>query len=217
MLQKDLLGCVVDKTYKGPVLVQRVVTKRGVWRGRHLFSVKVEGYSPGSTSFGVCQGRHVPPHGYISAVGIFAGDGTLDTIKEVDIVTPPDIRIKSRIRTQDTVTIDLDLDQREVTFYVNGHKWVMLVGVANDGEGSSKAPWFFYISIKNYAVPAHIPNSKTEQVYRIVPHPPLRTTETARWRGVVRPRSRNRGLDRRSCASSSRMGGRASFRATSST
>ncbi len=148
MLQKDLLGCVVDKTYKGPVLVQRVVTKRGVWRGRHLFSVKVEGYSPGahhislslvlslpesltddhththththnahdagSTSFGVCQGRHVPPHGYISAVGIFAGDGTLDTIKEVDIVTPPDIRIKSRIRTQDTVTIDLDLDQREV-------------------------------------------------------------------------------------------------------
>jgi hypothetical protein len=65
----------------------------------------------------------------------------------------------------------------QVTFYVNGHKWVMLVGVANDGEGSSKAPWFFYISIKNYAVPAHIPNSKTEQVYRIVPHPPLRTTE----------------------------------------
>lgn len=48
MLQKDLLGCVVDKTYKGPVLVQRVVTKRGVWRGRHLFSVKVEGYSPGA-------------------------------------------------------------------------------------------------------------------------------------------------------------------------
>lgn len=50
MLQKDLLGCVVDKTYKGPVLVQRVVTKRGVWRGRHLFSVKVEGYSPGAPS-----------------------------------------------------------------------------------------------------------------------------------------------------------------------
>jgi hypothetical protein len=65
----------------------------------------------------------------------------------------------------------------QVTFYVNGHKWVTLIGVANDGEGSSKGPWFFYISIKNYAVPAHIPNSKTEQVYRIVPHPPLRTTE----------------------------------------
>lgn len=51
MLSKDRLRARVDKSYKGPAVIQRVLTERGGSRGRHQFSVKIEGICPGDHSF----------------------------------------------------------------------------------------------------------------------------------------------------------------------
>jgi len=66
--------------------------------------------------------------------------------------------------TNDVVTVELDLDQHHVNFYVNGAKWATVDGVENETD---PALWYFYVSVRNYSVPYN----RGEQLYRIVPHP----------------------------------------------
>lgn len=113
---------------------QLACTQRGVWKGKHSFTVKVVRAVWGC-SVGICHRRHAPcPDVPLLQMH---GDGSLSLFDQ-NVVDRSVERRKEHIRDGDVLRLDLDLDSQTLSFFVNDKFWARVLNVTPYGNTSDK-------------------------------------------------------------------------------
>jgi hypothetical protein len=109
-------------------LTQVILTERGMYRGVHSFTVRLDTVGWGS-SVGLCKAYSAPnpQHAFLQLYQ----DGGIGLLKGMTL-DPAHARVRRNLQNGDVVNVLLDLDKKKCEFRVNGELWLVILNVSHD-------------------------------------------------------------------------------------